>query len=643
MSLAQTFAIAAVAADLPVREVVLYKNGVGYFVRTGELKSGEAARLDFPAAAMNDVLKSMLLREKNGAPVTGIRYDSDYPLERKLSEFPFRIEPGKPLVALLDQLKGARVQVGTQTGILAGARILKGDEGSEREQITLLGDDGALRAFDPSAGPELKFLDPLIQNQLREYLSTLTASRSRDKKSIYIDSATDRARSIELSYLTPAPVWKSSYRLVLGADPMLEGWAIVDNASGEDWTNIRLALVSGRPVSFLSRLYEPRYVTRQYADLPESQPAAPQIEFAAVRDAEGGVGGGVLAGTIGRARAAAPPPAPKAMAAPSDLAVGAEGQTAGELFEYRFAQPVTVRRSESAMLPFLQQRIDARKLLIWRDSVNPRNAVELRNTSGKTLDGGPVTIFDGGAYAGEALLETLKGGEKRLISYAVDQGTRIDNRIDSGEESVTQVRATRGLLTLLRLQRNTTVYTIRNVDQRAKTLVVEHPLNPQSKVIGAQPVETTAVARRFEVPLKPDTTETFRVVEEQTLEESVAVVDLTPDDLGIYLRGKGLPEAGRKQLEAIAAVKRSLAEANRTAAEADKRIAALGTDQQRLRENIRSLSAVAGQQETVQRYVAQLTQLETEIGAQRSRQQAAQTEEQRLQGQLNQLLERLTF
>src|SRR5207237_9600637 len=108
----------------------------------------------------------------------------------------------------------------------------------------------------------------------------------------------------------------------------------------------------------------------------------------------------------------------------------------GDLFEYRINTPVTVRKSESAMLPFLQQKIDARKLLIYSDlsSVHPMNAAEVTNSSGKTLDGGPITVYDAGAYAGEALVETVKQGDKRLISYAVDLGTRITTAFDSKAE-----------------------------------------------------------------------------------------------------------------------------------------------------------------------------------------------------------------
>ncbi len=108
----------------------------------------------------------------------------------------------------------------------------------------------------------------------------------------------------------------------------------------------------------------------------------------------------------------------------SSIAAAADAREAGELFEYSFSSPVTVKQGESAMLPFLQQKIGARKLLVYAENygLNPRDAAELTNNTGKTLDGGPITVYDAGSYAGEALVETLPMGDKRLISYGVDLG-----------------------------------------------------------------------------------------------------------------------------------------------------------------------------------------------------------------------------
>src|SRR5215831_4020056 len=128
--LVSLFLSAALAqpAELPVKQVVLYKHGVGFFERSGTLGPGESARLDFNASEMNDVLKSLTINS-GGSKVTGLRYDSMDPLSHKLAEFPFQIGGGG-MPGMLDQLKGARVELklGTETvaGVIVSARTFAG-------------------------------------------------------------------------------------------------------------------------------------------------------------------------------------------------------------------------------------------------------------------------------------------------------------------------------------------------------------------------------------------------------------------------------------------------------------------------------------------------------------------------------------
>src|SRR5438046_2975676 len=214
----------AIAADLPVRQVVLYKHGVGYFERAGQLGPGESAHLDFKASEMNDVLKSLTIEEKGGGKITGLRYDSSEPLAQKLAEFPFQLGAQQALSAVLDQLKGARVELqwGGQTiaGVIVGGRVIPGDEKrTQQEQLTLLLDSGELRNVDLTAVAGVRFTDPKLQAQFKDYLGTLVTSRSTEKRSVYIDSTDAKARQLVAGYMIPTPVWKSSYRLIFGASP----------------------------------------------------------------------------------------------------------------------------------------------------------------------------------------------------------------------------------------------------------------------------------------------------------------------------------------------------------------------------------------------------------------------------------------
>src|SRR5262249_20406351 len=246
---------AAPAAELPVKKVTLYKHGIGYFERAGRVAAGEAARLDFKAAEMNDVLKSLTIEERGGGRVSGVRYDSSEPVEHKLKEFPFSIGAAQPLAAILDQLKGSRVELrfgaDRVEGVLVGARVAPASERQpEKQEAVVLLASGELRSVDLLAANAIRFLDPKLQAQFQEYLAALGQARDRDKRGVVIESSASGARDLIASYVVPMPAWKSSYRLVLdgGPEPLLEGWTIVDNTTGDDWPNISLSLVSGLPV-----------------------------------------------------------------------------------------------------------------------------------------------------------------------------------------------------------------------------------------------------------------------------------------------------------------------------------------------------------------------------------------------------------
>jgi hypothetical protein len=644
-------AAAALSADLPVREVVLYKHGVGYFERAGQLGPGESARLDFHSSEMNDVLKSLTITEKGGGKISGLRYDSQDPIGHKLAEFPFQIGEGQPLSAVLGQLKGARVELkfGNETvaGAIVGGRVVPGsDRQPEREQLTLLLDNSDLRTLDLGAAAAIRFTDPKLQQQFKDYLAALVASRSKDKRSVYIDSTDSHARDVVASYLIPAAVWKSSYRLIFGAaaQPTLEGWAIVDNTTGEDWTKVNLSLVSGRPISFISQLYAPKYIVRPEAELADDTAARPVVHAGGFEDA-------VAPAAPQRMFAMAAPAPPAARAeksanmAPSSIAPETVTREIGDLFEYRIAQPVTIRQNESAMLPFLQQPINARKLLIYSDhfSPHPTNAAELTNATGKTLDGGPITVYDSGSYAGEALMDTLKGSDKRLISYAVDLGTRVTEAFGSKQAIVREIHANRGVLSVKLAAAETRTYTIRNVDQKAKTLILEHPIRSEYTLLNQKPSEKTAKNYRFEIALAPGATQEFVVDEERVYNQTYGVTNLTSDAMVTYIQNRSLSAAARQQLQRIADQKSQIAAADRELQQLESQTRDLNGDEDRIRRNIQSLNAVSGQQQQVQNYGRQIDQLEQRLATLRDRQAELTRQKAALQTGLDRLVETLAF
>jgi hypothetical protein len=642
------------AADLPIREVILYKHGVGYFERAGELRAGETARLDFKASDMNDVLKSLTVSDRNGGVIGGVRYDAAESLENRLQDFPFTVDRQASLAAFLDQMKGARLELrlgsDTMAGTIMSARTSKPDEKTaERETVVLLTDTGEIRTFDLGAASSVKLADPKLQGLLRDFLTVLSGARSKDRRSVYIDAPGTGTRQLAASYMTPSAVWKSSYRLIFGpqAEATLEGWAIIDNTSGDDWTNVKLSVVSGRPISFITQLYEPKYVQRPTAELAENQAVAPVV-------LQGAIGKGA---PLAAARAFAGPPAPVREALADNLLKTESGQTSsiapatdtrdlGELFEYSFSSPVTVKQGESAMLPFLQQKVGAKKLLIYMESfgLHPMNAAEISNSTGKTLDGGPITVYDANTYAGEALVETLKAGDKRLITYGVDLGARVTTAFDSSKANVQEIHFARGVLTTRNAIEETKMYTIKNVDPRRKTVIIEHKQRPGYKLLGdVKPFETTADAYRFEVNVGGNATDAFAVREERVYDQTMSISSITPDVIATYLQNKALSDAGRRQLEQIAAKKREVATNDAQLRQAQTDLNSLTQDEERQRRNIESLRNVAGQQNLVQQYASQLAAAEVKLAGLRDQQSELQRKKTTLEGELNGLIEKAEF
>ncbi len=645
------------AADLPVTRVIVYKNGVAYYERAGEVKPGESGRLDFKAGEMDDVLKSLVVDAPGG--VARIRYELSEPLQKKLADQGIQIGAQQPLSVLLDQWRGARIELKYRGEAVAGSvisgRLTAASQAQpQKQELTILADSGELRILDLDAAANIRLADQRLQQQLNDALLAMVQSRSRDKRAVFVDPVGSGAQRLVARYLAPAPVWKSSYRLVLPetGEATLEGWAIVDNATGEDWANVDLTVVSGKPVSFISRLYDARYVQRQEAGLADEQAAAPVVYEGALRAAEvqemranavGGVRQMREAKTMAAAPVAPPKPAPQMMI--SSVVPAAEAREAGELFEYHFARPVNARKDESLLIPFVQQKLGARKLLIYsdRNQPNPRHAAELTNTTGKTLDGGPITVYHSAGYSGEALVETLKAGDKRLISYAVDQATRVTTNFESGTDTIRSLKANRGLITTRTAVETTTTYTVDNADAKEKTLLIEHPVDKNQKLLRPKADETSPNAYRFAVKLAPRSTQKLTVVEEREVEESLTISSLTPDILLSYTQSKSLPAAARPQIENILAKKRQLAAAQTESTQLTGETNEIQRDQDRLRQNINSLNRVAGQQEQVNRYAADLAKGDARLAQIRDRQEQLRKSMATLQTELNALIEKLEF
>ena len=310
----------AAADSLPVRRVVLYKTGVGYFEHRGRVNGTGSVAIRFTSAQLNDVVKSLTALDLGNGRITGISYNSAEPLDRRMSALRLPVGQQATLPELLAALRGARVEIAAG-GAPATGRLLSverqrrqiGTNGGavDVDVVSVLTDGGELRTFEVDTSLRVRVLERELRQEIGQYLDLVGSARDQDARRMVIRSAGTGARELFVSYVSEVPVWKTTYRLVLpetGA-PFLQGWAIVDNTIGEDWRDVQLSLVAGAPQTFIQEIARPYYTQRPVVPLPETALLAPQTHAATLASGPGtlaGVvtvaGGGMAPGVRVRAR-----------------------------------------------------------------------------------------------------------------------------------------------------------------------------------------------------------------------------------------------------------------------------------------------------------------------------------------------------
>jgi hypothetical protein len=290
--------------NLPVKRVVLYKNGVGYFEHVGRVRDKQDVTIPFTSGQLNDVLKSLTVLDLDGGRITGVAYGSSAPVERQLGDLHLPTGDKTSLSEFLAGLRGAHLEIKTGGAAITGRLLsverktrVSGGIGVDVDYISLLTDAGELRTTEVSPGFSLRLLDKDLAGKVGRLLDIVSSGREADLRSMVISTDGTGQRSLFVSYISEVPVWKSTYRVVLdskaGKKPLLQGWAIVDNTVGQDWTNVQLSLVAGAPQSFVENLSQPYYARRPVVGLPENVAVSPQTHESTLVP-----GGGVLSGRV---------------------------------------------------------------------------------------------------------------------------------------------------------------------------------------------------------------------------------------------------------------------------------------------------------------------------------------------------------
>jgi hypothetical protein len=652
--------------NLPIRRVVLYSNGVAYFERRGQVNNQAEISLPFKQSQVDDVLKSMIVLDLGKGQIGAVSYNSSAPPSARLAEIPFSLQAGTKLsdsddledsensesglVGVLRQLQGARVTITAANRSITGAILTVEERRSQPDadkspeilhSLVLVTESGEIAKFNFEDVRAVKLLDEGARRDIKEFAETSASARRRDAKTITITSSGSGAREMLVSYVVAAPIWKTTYRIVLDATgkPFFQGWAIVDNVGDEDWSEVSLSLVSGTPISFIQPIQQPLYRYRPVIPIPEDLQLTPQVYQPAsieegvaggvVGGVPGGVHGGVVGGVAGGMGIGAPPPPPKSpepttslsdliSSQDSGIKTAATGREMGELFEYNIDQPVTVRRNRSALIPILQTRMEGERVSIYNEATRsdrPMIGLRLKNSSPLTLEGGSLTVIDSNAYAGETLMERLKPNEERFISFALDLATLVTSRSEQGRQPTFLVRILNGVLQSHYYQTDKKVYSITNQTDKPRVVYVEHPLRDKWSLSDdtLKPVEKTASFYRFRVEVAPRSTLELPVTERQTLMDTYALADLNQQYLELFVSRKFVDDETRLMLEKIIRLKGQIALVNDRIAAEDRETYEIGVDQKRLRENISTLKDTAETKQLIARYIAKAGAQETRL------------------------------
>ncbi|MGA8183212.1 MAG: DUF4139 domain-containing protein [Terriglobia bacterium] len=675
------------AAALPLRRVILYKNGIGYFEHSTQVKGSRELHIDFTTGQLNDALASLTATDLGGGHITSIRFNSIAPLSERLRALHLPINQQTTRQQFLNALRGTPVEIQSGTTRVTG-KLLSVE--TYRKPVSALGDTdrlllvsvitdaGDLRSFELGPGVSVRMADGELRGDVAQYLKLIGSERAEDVRRMTITDNGTGDRTVRVSYISEVPVWKSTYRILLssGANekPLIQGWAVVDNTLGEDWKNVQLALVSGAPQSFVQNLSTPYYVRRPVVPLPHSALLTPQTHEVALMEMKkatgpgygAGVGGGVVGGIIGGVTAGPPAAAPNVrtrvevtggggggsrapLESMADILSRVEPQATGrqlsELFEYDIKNKVTIGRNQSALVPILQAKLDVEKVTLWNagESV-PLRALWLTNSSGLALDAGTFNVVDDGTFAGEGLFDTISAGQKRLVSYAADPAVQVSTKESSPPQQVTRIRIAKGLMITMRELRRTETYRVSDSDTKPRTVIIEHPVRQGWELAkNLKPDETTSSYYRFKVSVKPKESSKLEVEETHPQVSQIVLSNLTENQVELLARQQRLTPEMEAAFRKILDQKNAVAALDNKIQSRQQDVANISKDQDRIRENMKALKGGTEEKQLLSRYVRELNTQEDRLSSLRSQLAALKTQRQQAADALDKTIEGVTL
>jgi len=653
--------VLATADPPPVTKVVLYKHGMGYFEREGKINGNAMVSLAFRSEQMKDLLASFFAVDLGGGRIAAVRYETRDPVSKQLQDILIKVPEEAALSQFLMQLKGARLTAkaagetieGRILGVEPVTEVINNRELKKGYRLVLLTDAGPIRSMDLFSISEFSLADEALQRDLRRLLDLSLDSKYTNRKKLTLNATGQGERDLRIGYLIEMPIWKCSYRVIFDekkkdALPLLQGWALAENNTEDDWKDVTISFVAGNPMSYIMDLYSPYYVKRAQVPIPGLQDLA--VDWGAVSPPDLAKEMPAVAGTVpGKRKEARQVPMPQAM--DRSLAPGSEPPSApaeykparplgellagsydtnaqaakiGELFSYEPKEKISIPRGQAAMVPILSKQIDGRRLLYYKASFLPRatNAFVLQNATNLTLEAGPVTFFEGSTSLGEGILgHVLPPGSQEVIPYAVDASVDINPQTKSRREPHFKARLVDGILTLTAVETLTNTWKIVNRGKEPATLWLHQPKTADYRLSKPEkPLKEVDNNYRFEVPLKPGETVDFAVEEKRDVQERVQLANSSEEQVRFYLAQPYLSKGAKAFMKDLSDLMAAKVGIQRQISEWTQQTQRLNDEQSRLRSNLQALmSHQPKEQELRAKWVGALAANEEQLAQTRTK------------------------
>lgn len=643
-------ALPAAAQELALKRVMLSSGGIGYFEHEAEIDGNAELKLNVRLDQVDDVLKSLVVYDDKGG-IGGVSLPGKEPLEEAFRGLPFGEDALGSLASLVQALQGAEISV-SGPRMLSGRVIAvtpetivsqNGGEQRQRHRVSVLTTDGAMQQFVLEEAQDLQFNDPALRKQIGEALAAVRENRARDSRTLTVSLRGSGKRIVRAAYVVSVPVWKAAYRVTLPSDASatkagMQGWAVLENMTGNAWNNVELTLVSGSPVTFRQALYEAYYVDRP--DVPvevvgrilprpdQGGVAADLTTLAEEREQKARRPIPAPAPMPSRARgeayggiAAAPPPA--AAMAPSQVAGAADVAASAESFtqvSFKFPQPINIGAGRTLSVPIIDRELPIRRLALYQPETHARHplaAIELRNDGATGLPPGILTIYERGAaagqaaYVGDARLSGLPVGDKRLLSYALDTRTTVERDSEQARRIV-KGSIVNGVFRYTTALTQTTTWRVKTPANEARNMLFEQYGAAGWTVVKPDPKSVEISENRFRVPASiPANTQTkVEFVIERPVEEAIMLSSAPAERVAAFARNTELDKATRDAFARIVALQNDVARHQQRLSQIQNERGAIVSDQERLRGN---LSSVPRDSDLYKRYLSKLEEQENAL------------------------------